>query len=457
MAIVGRLTLDTIAILEVDADPSIDGARAFPGSLALQFDLLGTSSGFWLKTGITDTNWTPIATTDFLVTHPGPGLEINYTTGDFWVGGTLTNVAAGTLILPPTNSGYVYVDATSLTVQFTIGSLPAFAMPLASFVTNAVNVLSLNNVKELANHVRIVGTPVTLTPDAANNTGTALSDSASDHVHNIPTAAAATISSNANTQGAAATFARSNHTHQITTVAALSTQIPQYDGTNWIATYPESLISLRNGTQLLEDWIAGAVAGNLNWVTTASSGTANLIAATSNSHPGVVQLSVSSSGNSVSLGLGTTSFILGGGALLYEFDVLIPTLSTSVQEFVIRMGLGGGPTSADQNNGAYFEYNRATTGDFWVIKTANSATRTAITTTVAIVADTWYRLTCSINAAATSVSFSINGVVQTSISTNIPTSNVDGPFFHIVKTNGGVARVFDVDYFTLYQHFTTPR
>jgi len=456
MAIVGRLTLDTISILEVDSDPSIDGARAFPGALALQFDLLGTSSGFWLKTGVTDTGWTPLATADFLVTHPGPGLAINYTTGDFWVGGTTTSIAAGTLTLPPSSTGYIYVDPTTLSVQFTVGALPAFSIPLAKFTTSTFNVLLLSNVKELANHIRVTGIPVTLLPDTANSAGTALSDAASDHAHNIPTALAETISSNINTQGAAATFSRSDHHHQLTTTPALATQLPQFNGTDWVATYPEAILTLNTSTQLIEDWISGAVAGSLNWIITSAGGTASVIATTAANHPGLIQLTVSNSGNYVSLGLGASSILLGGGPLVYELAMLIPALSTATQEFVIRLGLGD-TTNIDEIDGVYFEYNRAVTGDFWAIKTANAGIRTAITTPVAVVANTWYRLYCSINATGTLATFKINGVTQTPITTNIPITGLDGPFFHIVKTAGSGNRTFTMDYYSLYQRFTIPR
>lgn len=59
--------------------------------------------------------------------------------------------------------------------------------------------------------------PVTQTPDQSNNAGVAVTYSKSDHVHNIPTAAASSVStSTLNTQGSASSFARADHTHAVT-------------------------------------------------------------------------------------------------------------------------------------------------------------------------------------------------------------------------------------------------
>lgn len=55
MAIIGQLTLDQVAILEVDSDPSLGGAPAAIGSIATLYN--GSTSRMWMKTASGDTAW----------------------------------------------------------------------------------------------------------------------------------------------------------------------------------------------------------------------------------------------------------------------------------------------------------------------------------------------------------------------------------------------------------------
>lgn len=58
MAIIGQLTLDQIAILEVDADPTSSGVPAPIGSIAAIYD--GVNARLWVKSGAPDNGWTPM-------------------------------------------------------------------------------------------------------------------------------------------------------------------------------------------------------------------------------------------------------------------------------------------------------------------------------------------------------------------------------------------------------------
>lgn len=58
MAILGQITLNELLIVTVDQSPVSAGVPAPIGSLALLDD--DTNSGMWLKTGGTDTSWTPV-------------------------------------------------------------------------------------------------------------------------------------------------------------------------------------------------------------------------------------------------------------------------------------------------------------------------------------------------------------------------------------------------------------
>ena len=146
---------------------------------------------------------------------------------------------------------------------------------------------------------------------------------------------------------------------------------------------------------------------------------------------------------------------LGGGALIQEWDVLVLNLGVTAQQYTFRFGFGD-TAGSEPANGVYFSYANGVTGDFWVIKTAKSSTRTSITTAVAVVANTWYKLRMKINAAATSTEYFIDDVSVGTITTNIPILPVS-PFIGVTKTAGTTSRAIEVDYFAMKQILTTPR
>lgn len=87
-----------------------------------------------------------------------------------------------------------------------------------------------------------VGTPVAQTPDQSNSAGVASTYALSDHVHNIPTAAAVSIStSSTNTQGNAATFARSNHTHAVSLASSTASATASTTTTSTTAVLLDSM------------------------------------------------------------------------------------------------------------------------------------------------------------------------------------------------------------------------
>lgn len=58
MALKGRITVDETHIVEVDADPSMDGVDAPLSSIALLDDDI--SGKAWIKTGPSSTDWDPL-------------------------------------------------------------------------------------------------------------------------------------------------------------------------------------------------------------------------------------------------------------------------------------------------------------------------------------------------------------------------------------------------------------
>jgi len=176
----------------------------------------------------------------------------------------------------------------------------------------------------------------------------------------------------------------------------------------------------------------------------------------SGNHPGIIIVtSGSAGGNYCNLSLASNvALVLGGGQIQFEFLIHIPVLSNATNEYIQRWGFGD-TSGANQANGVYFSYDRASSGNFFRIVTANASTRTTTVTGTAVAAGTWYKLRAVINAAGTSVEYFINGISVGTIATNIPTLPIS-PFMHSIRSAGGPSS-FYIDYFYMQQTFTTPR
>jgi|GEM_PF-2061502 len=199
--------------------------------------------------------------------------------------------------------------------------------------------------------------------------------------------------------------------------------------------------------------------GTLGWRVLNSGGSSTVAftsAGVDTNHPGVLEVTSGSGvGNSCDMSINIGQSIkLGGGQLAFDYLIQIPTLSTVTDAYIQRWGLGD-VQGADHVNGVYFEYDRATSGDFFRIRTANSSTRTTTVTGTAVAAATWYKLRAVVNAAGTSIQYFINGSSVGTITTNIPTGAIS-PDMHSLRS-AGAARSFRIDYFYLVQTFTSSR
>ena len=153
-----------------------------------------------------------------------------------------------------------------------------------------------------------------------------------------------------------------------------------------------------------------------------------------------------------------TGFILGGGVRFWECLILIPTLSTAAQEYVIRFGFGDQVDGSDFEDGVYLEYLQSSNVN-WLRKTADSdggVTRTTVNTGIVVAAGSYIRLRAEINAAGTSVEFFVDGASASTNATNLPTTVIT-PNIHILKTNGTTNRDFFIDYYHQRVIYTTPR
>lgn len=152
------------------------------------------------------------------------------------------------------------------------------------------------------------------------------------------------------------------------------------------------------------------------------------------------------------------SMTLGNGQVSIEWYIKIPTLSTSTEEYVLRVGLIDSATGGGTDN-ACFVYDRTTNVNWLMQNKSNSvSTQTASTTAVGT---GWVRLKVVINAAGTSVAYYVNGTQLTNspVTTNIPVGlgRELAPIMSIIKTVGTTARTTHVDYVAMEIDLTTPR
>lgn len=221
-----------------------------------------------------------------------------------------------------------------------------------------------------------------------------------------------------------------------------------------------------------DDFECGSTAtpGNSGFGTIGSGSGSGLTIANTTSgdaaHPGVVVLNTGTSGT----GLNTLRYqgsnnqgnlLFGGGAYDLTWVVKIPTLSDGTNTFVARLGFGC-TSGAAQVAGAYFEYTHSVNSGAWQILTASNSTRTT-NNTLNTVDTNWHTYRITVNAAATSIAFFIDGVqvANSPITTNIPTSNDNNnkcnPLVTIVQSAGGTNRMMEIDKMFLFGKMTSAR
>jgi hypothetical protein len=197
------------------------------------------------------------------------------------------------------------------------------------------------------------------------------------------------------------------------------------------------------------------------WVSTIVSGTSITdIPPSVGPFAGCKGLVLSGNNSRISLTRNLSCFYFGLGTFNLEFSFYVATLATSAQDYVVRVGLGDQTDSTnDNNNGVYFEYNRATSVN-WLVKTATNGSRTSTTTSTAVAAGSWNRFNITVNDAANSATFFINGNLVGTITTNIPaaTNRLSGPAIAAGKTAGATTGLsFYLDYWYMKYDFTSNR
>lgn len=197
-----------------------------------------------------------------------------------------------------------------------------------------------------------------------------------------------------------------------------------------------------------DDFIFSTLGGTTNQngfaAVSAAGGTSALQgAATGNNYAGLVQIGTGTTNNATGVSAidsfnSVGKMLIGGVPLTIEWRVRIPVLSTGTVTFTARVGLQDSTATGDPTNGVYFAYTNGVNTGQWQGITRSASTSTTVNSTVAIVANTWYRLRAEINAAGTNCDFYIDSgsgyVLIGSSVTNIPTIALR-PISKINKSN----------------------
>jgi hypothetical protein len=205
---------------------------------------------------------------------------------------------------------------------------------------------------------------------------------------------------------------------------------------------------------------------SLNWMTFLS-GTG---AATNNSTFGVdninkaigvltVETGTTNSGR-CALTLGDTQILFGFCSFSCEWRVAVNALATTTQNYNLYVGFFDNSNAAgDAVDGVYFKFSRTNNINNWVAVTSNNSTRTIVDTGTPIVANTYIKLRIDVNDTGTEAKFYINGVLVSTIATNIPTGagRYTGLGYKIEKTAGNTNRISYMDYISVGYTYTTAR
>lgn len=182
--------------------------------------------------------------------------------------------------------------------------------------------------------------------------------------------------------------------------------------------------------------------------------------ATSLTHPGQAVFATVTSWLAPETSVLNGQWVKGGGALNVNWVVNLTALSDITNTYTTYIGLSSFagnfvtiPNPPD--SGIYFRYTDTVNSGKWQIVCNNAGTSTVVNTTVT--ADTsFHNFGIALNAAGTSVSFTIDGVtVGTAITTNIPTAELASLVYSIVSAGSLPAQAIDLFYYTL--HLTVAR
>lgn len=147
----------------------------------------------------------------------------------------------------------------------------------------------------------------------------------------------------------------------------------------------------------------------------------------------------------------TDQFIFGIAAARHRFRAALSAVSDGTDTYTMWIGFADTPTvSGECVDGVFFRYTHSVNSGKIQAVCRAASTETTADTGITPVADTFNIFEISANQAGNSVSFSINGSVVATITTNIPTgSNFTTICYKIEKSAGTNSRLLYLDYYDL--------
>jgi len=187
--------------------------------------------------------------------------------------------------------------------------------------------------------------------------------------------------------------------------------------------------------------------GDMNWTMTSPAGQPSVVyTAAVTDHPGILAISTGATlGNNITLSLGdltTTPVIMSNQVEYFSWLVRIPTITTITAQFGVGQDIATVTTFG--TNGVLFLFDSVTNAN-WQFVTRSGGVATAITTTLAVAANTWYLLEAFFDG--TTWTPVINGVKYTSSSTNVPAAAVNVGSY--IQTNTAAPRTVEFDAFSM--------
>jgi hypothetical protein len=180
----------------------------------------------------------------------------------------------------------------------------------------------------------------------------------------------------------------------------------------------------------IEDWLGFSTAGQDSW-STAQNGagaSATLSLANVNRVGSVFMTTGSTATGIVTMWKNSTGggIIFGSNKLfVHETSLAIQNLSTATERFRLQFGYLDQSAGVVVQDGVYFEYDEAVSGNFWRLVCSSNSIRTTIVTTVPVTqgAENWRKYRTEVNRSGTRADFFIGGVFVGSIDTNIPVAS----------------------------------
>jgi hypothetical protein len=217
-------------------------------------------------------------------------------------------------------------------------------------------------------------------------------------------------------------------------------------------------INPRSGTYFFDDFDGAASAFTSSWRGTVSgTGAALSVGNATSGYPGFVHLFAGTTTTGrATMTRGLSNYSVGASDISFKARGRVPTLSTVGDEYMVTIGLADTEGAGDHTDGAYFYYDRLTSGDFWVCKTAAAGSRTSTVTSVAVSTTNLQRFRITISGST--VLFYIDDVLVATHTTNVPSStDLCSPCLKIEKTAGTTSLSLRMDYVEFWQVFDTRR